>query len=352
MKKKLYLIMFVLAFLPWNTGCSSRVAAKKEGHIDVNTCNISSQEIQIFIETTGSVQADLEGRANIVSPLDGIVDRIFVKAGDRVRKGEHLLAVRSSGVSDTYANYLSVHLQLKQAERVYDLNKDLYQFGAITKNDLINTEANCEQLKAVEEGVKRKLNIYGINLVSYNNSQDSLTIKAPIEGVVVDIQTHTGDRVDSTTSLMTVADPGKVLVVANIYDTDIKKVLKGNEVIFSTDIFPEREFRGIITYVSDAVDVDSKTVKTYIKVSNDENLFKLNMFLKIKIADNKTVCQVIPKSSLLYKDGKFYAYVKGKEGCKLKKIKPISEVSENLIAVEGLADLDEIVLAAIDMEKT
>lgn len=352
MKKELFLIVAALTLLPWSISCSRRVEAKKEEHDDVKTCKVISREIQTFIEATGSIQGDLEGRANVISPLDGIVDRIFIRVGDRVRKGEPLVAIRSSGASDIYANYLTIQSQLRLAGRSYNLNKELHQFGAVTKNELISTEANYEQLKAVEEGFRKKLEICGIDFINNDSSQDCLTLKAPIEGVVVSIQTHIGERVDTTTSLMTVADPKKVLVVANVYDTDMEKIQKGSEVVFSTDIFPDREFKGVVTYVSDIVGVDSKTVKTYIQVPNSENLFKLNMFLKIKIADDKRLCQVIPKSSLLYKYGEFHAYVKEDRGCRLKKIKPISEVSEKLIAVEGLAGVDEIVLAAIDMEKT
>ncbi|MEP9411970.1 MAG: efflux RND transporter periplasmic adaptor subunit [Candidatus Brocadia sp.] len=352
MKKELFFIASVLTLLPWSASCGRMVEAKKnEEHIDVKTCKVISQEIQTFIEAVGSIQGDIEGMANIVSPLDGIVDRIFVRVGDRVRKGESLIAIRSSNASDIYANYLTIQSQLRLAERSYNLSKELNQFGAITKNDLINTEANYEQLKAVEEGFRKKLEICGIDFINKSSYQDRLILKTPIDGVVANVQTHIGERVDTATFLMTVADPNKVLVIADVYDTDMKKIRNGSEVVFFTDIFPDREFKGIVTYVSDIVSTASKTVKTYIQVLNSENLFKINMFLKIKIADGKMPCQVIPKSSLLYKNGKFHAYVKGDGEYRLKEIRPIREVSEKLMAVEGLAGIDEIVLAAIDMEK-
>ena len=45
-----------------------------------------------------------------------------------------------------------------------------------------------------------------------------------MSGAIVDIQTHVGDRVDTASPLMTVADPQNIVIVANIYDTDIAKV--------------------------------------------------------------------------------------------------------------------------------
>jgi len=351
-KKEFCFMVLVLALLTGNISCGNKVEAKKEENAEVQTYKVSSQEIEKFIEATGSIQVDIEGGAKIISPLGGVVSKIFTKVGNRVNKGMHLLAIRSPDASDTYASYLANLSQLRQAERIYNLNKELYKVGAVTANDFAASEAVYEQLKAEGEGYKKKLSMYGMNLTNGGDSfKDRLVLKAPLDGIVVDIQTHMGDRVDTSTPLMIVADPGKILAVANIYDTDIPKIKKGNEVTFYTDVFPDVEFKGIVTYMSDIEDTDSKTVKTYIKVSNDKNLFKLNMFLKIKITDGKILCPVVPKSALLYKDGEFYAYVKENEGYKFKMVKPVREVTERLMAVEGLTDSDEVVLSAIDMEK-
>jgi cobalt-zinc-cadmium efflux system membrane fusion protein len=78
---------------------------------------------------------------------------------------------------------------------------------------------------------------------------------------VVEIQAHIGDRVDTSNPLMIVADPNKVIVVANIYDTEIPNVHRGKEVTFTTDISPSTPFKGIVTYISDVSDPDSKNFK-------------------------------------------------------------------------------------------
>ncbi|HQU31397.1 MAG: efflux RND transporter periplasmic adaptor subunit [Planctomycetia bacterium] len=352
MKKALCLIVLFFTLSTWTMGCGSKREGKKEeGGNETKTLKVSFQEVQTFIEATGSIQIDTEGGAKIISPLSGTIDKTFVAVGDKVRKGDPLVAIRSSEVSDTYADYLSSISQLKHAERIYSLDKELLKVGAIAKNEILNAKANYEQLKAIKEGHKKKLDIYGINPAAQSSFQDRLVLKSPIDGVIADFQIHIGDRVDPSNPLMTVADPCKVFVIANIYDTDIQKIRKGDEVVFSTDVFPNREFKGSVAYVSDIEDPDSKTVKTYIKVSNEENIFRLNMFLRIKIIKGLIVYPVVPKTALLYKDGEFYAYVKSQQRLELKKVLPALEVSERLMAVEGLTASDEVILSAIDMEK-
>jgi len=149
-----------------------------------------------------------------------------------------------------------------------------------------------------------------------------------------------------------VADPDKVMVVANIYDTEISNIHKGKDVTFSTDIFPNTLFKGIVTYISDASDPDSKTIKTYIRITGSPHLFKQNMFLRLKILNGKKRFPVVPKTAILYKDGKFSVYLSIGGKYELKEVNPSFDVSEKLIAVEGLKDGDEVVLSAIGMEKT
>ena len=344
------LVLLLLLFGCPGTSDSPEKEKAREPERRAQVYRVTLQDVPSYLEATGSIQPDIQGMAKIMTPLPGLVESIYVKVGDRVRKGDALVAVRSADVSDTYSSYLANLSQLRQAERGYGLNKQLFEAGAVTKNDLLASEANYEQAKALSQALNRKLEIYGVN--SESGFSDKVTIKAPMDGAVVEIQGHVGDRMDTTNPILTIADPTKVMVVANIYDSDIGSIQKGKEVHFYTDVFENVQFKGAVIYISDTSDADTKTVKTYIRILSDQKLFKQNMFLRIKILNAKKRLPVVPKTALLYKDGKFEVYVKEGEGVRLKEIKPAIEVSEKMIAVDGLKEGDEIILSAIDREKT
>jgi cobalt-zinc-cadmium efflux system membrane fusion protein len=337
------------------TGCvetpETKEVQKKGGEKSVDTYKVSFQEVPNYLEATGSIQPDVEGSAKIMPPLAGTIDRIFVKVGDRVQKGDPLASIRSAEVADTYSNYLSNLSHLKQAERVYDLNKRLFEVGAVTKNDLLLSEANYEQVKATSQALLKKLEIYGIK-DGGGGFVDTFLIKSPMDGVAMEIQGHIGDRMDSSGVIMIIGDPKRVMVVANIYDSEIAYIRRGEEVFFYTDTFPDVRFRGLISYISDSSDLDAKVVKTYIRVQKDQNLFRLGMFLKIKIIKGVERRAVIPKKALLFRDGCFEVYLKTAEKEVLKEVKPLIEVSDNMIAVEGLKEGDEIIQKAINKERT
>lgn len=344
MKTIIVLIIVILAL----AGCEKNEPPKAEAKVELKTFRVSAQKVQAFVDATGTVQPDLDGAAKILTPLAGSVEKILVRIGDGVKQGTPLALLRSSDVSDAYAGHLSALAQLKQAERSYELNKKLFEIGAVTKNDLLTSEANYEQSKAAVEGLKKKLDIYGS---SRGGGQGNLTIRSPIAGNVVDMQAHLGDRFDTSTPLMIVANPNRSLIVANIYDTDVAKVHNGSMVSFTTDVFPDITFKGRISYVSDVEDPDSKTIKTYIRLADNSARLKQNMFLKIRILDGERLLPVIAKSAMIYKEGKFYVQLKTPSGFEQREIKPLRDVSEKYSAVEGVKDGDLIAISAMDKEQ-
>jgi cobalt-zinc-cadmium efflux system membrane fusion protein len=329
--------------------CSTTESARQEPKETLHTYTVTSQNIQSSIDATGMVQPDLEGGAKILTPAAGSVEEVYVRVGDRVKKGAPLAMLRSADTTDVHSNYLSTLAQLKQTERTYELNKQLFEIGAVTKNDLLASEANYEQVKSAAEGLQKKMEIHGV--LSTNGPQDRLILRAPIDGHVVDIQAHIGDRFDTNTALMTLANSRKIVIVANVFDTDMRNIRKGSEVIFSTDVFPDKIFKGVISGISDVEDIDSKTVKVYIKLLDGTELLMQNMFLKINFHRGDRSLPTIPKTALIYKDGKFYVRLKQNEQYELSEVRPVRDVSEKMMAVEGLKENDEIVYSAIDLEK-
>jgi membrane fusion protein, heavy metal efflux system len=359
MKRNLVLPVLLFLLIFGFAGCKKAQgpAAREEQRV-LKTFRVTTSEVTTYIEATGSVQADLEGASKILPYLPGTVQKILVKPGDRVNKGDAVVSILSPEVTDTYSAYLGALAQLSQAERIYNLNTQLFEIGAVTKNDLLNSEATKRQLTAVVDGLKSKLGIYGHsiegNAAAKKLASDTVVIKAPMNGYIADIQTHVGDKVDVSSPLMTIANPSNIVIVANIYDTDVPRVKKGSKVTFYTDVFHNVPFQGIITYVSDVSDQDAKTVKTFIKLLGSTSLFKQNMFLKLMIEDQKKLLPMIPQSAMVYREGKFYVYcpVQGKQKmCELKEIKPYREVSGKNMAVEGLTEGQEIVLSAMELEK-
>jgi cobalt-zinc-cadmium efflux system membrane fusion protein len=311
----------------------------------------TSISIQTCLDATGHAQADIKGLAKVVSPLAGVVEQIKVGVGTEVKRGDPIAVVNCADISDLYSSYLSNKAQLYQAERLYELNKELFEKGIVNKSDFLTAEGNNNQIKATLKGQEAKMLQFGVT--PGERFVSTLTVLAPLDGVVAELYSHLGDRTDSTQPIALVANPREMLVVADLHDVDLPFVgAKGSDVQFSTDLAPDRIWKGTIQYVGDVQDPDTKTIKVYIKVTESGTQFRQNMFFKIKILGETKTLPSISRSSLLYRDGKFYVYVEAKDSPpQLREVRPVRDVAGGRMAVEGIAIDDRIIVSAMDRER-
>lgn len=306
--------------------------------------------VQTSLDATGHAQADIKGLAKVVSPLAGVVEQIRVGVGAEVKRGDPIAVINSADISDLYSSYLSNKAQLYQAERLYELNKELFEKGIVTKSDFLTAEGNFNQIKATIKGQEAKMRQFGVT--PGEGFVNTLTILAPIDGVVAELYSHLGDRIDSTIPIALVANPAEMLVVADLHDVDLPLVgPKGSEVQFSTDLDPSKVWKGTIQYVGDVQDPDTKTIKVYINVKQTGLKFRQNMFFKIKILGQSRTVPSIPKSALVYREGKFYVYLEAKGVPSLKEVTPVRDLTGDRVAVDGVGPEDRIIVSAMDQER-
>ncbi len=327
MRTKFLMIGLALVFA---CGKKEEKIPEKERTQDIQTIQVVVQKVEDFVEATGSIQPDKEGVVKITSRLPGVLQSIKVQVGDKVKKGQLLAVVKAPDSTDLYSQKVSLAVQLAQAKRLYELKQKLYEVGAIPKSELMDAETNYKVIKAQLDGVEQKLKLLG-------GGMGVSVLRAPIDGVVYQINAHIGDSVDPSTEILSIADPKKVVVVAQLHDRDAFKIKKGDAVEFNISTYPDKNFKGVVKYVSDVVDPETRTVKVYIDPLEKEP-FKINMFFNMKVFTGEKQYAVLPKRVLLYQDGKFYVYLLEGKNVRKKEVLFVKELEDGNVALEGLQE--------------
>jgi cobalt-zinc-cadmium efflux system membrane fusion protein len=294
------------------------------------------EKVKDFIKAVAYVQPDREGVVKITSRLPGTVQSINVKLGDFVKKGQVLAVIKTPDTTDLYSQKIYLSAQLEQAMRLYKMKKELYEIGAIPKSDLMEAETNYKVLEAQLKGVEQKLKLLG-------GGMGQITIVAPLDGIVYQINAHVGDLVDQSTEILNIVRPGKILIVALVPPDALQKLKVGDTISFYVSVYPEKEFKGIIKYISDVVDPDTRKVKVYIEPVEKE-FFKINMFFEVKLILGEQIYAVIPQKALIYRNGKFYVYAIDGGKTVEKEVSFIKELENDKVAILGVKEGEEIIL--------
>jgi cobalt-zinc-cadmium efflux system membrane fusion protein len=114
-------------------------------------------------------------------------------------------------------------------------------------------------------------------------SSAQIPVIAPMNGEVVERLVAPGQVMQAgQTQAFTISDMSTVWVLANLYQGDLAFVKIGDDVVVQTDAYPE-SFHGKISYVSAALDPNTRTLQARIVVDNPGEKLKRDMYCTVTV---------------------------------------------------------------------
>jgi len=278
-----------------NAGASSEATAifidsATKQNMNIRTAIIEAGPLRKVVRTVGTIDYNETALADVTTKLKGWIEQLNVDAtGQLVHKGEPMFEIYSPELYSAEAEYL---LALK---------------GGATNDadvsELRETAANKLKFFDVPESQIAELEKTG-------KARKSLPIAAPISGFIVEKNIVQGQMVDAGMRLYRIADLGIVWVLAQIYEQDLPFVKLGQEAVVKVASFPDREFRGRVTFIYPTVDEKTRTARVRLEFENPGYFLKPGMFVSAEIkADIGDSAVLVPDSAVLRSGAKNTVFV-------------------------------------------
>ena len=253
------------------------VFGKNEG-IKVTAEKVQKRSITEIVNASGKIYPEVEVK---VSPdISGEITELNVREGDTVKKGQVLAKIyadiyniqrnqAASGVEQTQAQVANttaaldaLKAQQEQAQRTYDMQKQLFDDKVISRNEFNVADANLKSAKAnynaALQGIRggqASVQSARANLEKANKDLSRTSVVAPMDGVVSLLNVKKGERVVgsnlmSGTEILRLADMAKIEVRVDVSENDIVKVKVGDTALLDVEAYNDRKFKGIVTQVS------------------------------------------------------------------------------------------------------
>jgi cobalt-zinc-cadmium efflux system membrane fusion protein len=273
-------------------------------HVQVVT--VQASKLTRTLRLTGAVAYNAFSTTPVITQVGGPVAKILVVPGDRVKRGQPLLEVSSPDYSLLLAAYLKARDTFRVANKNYERAQDLFAHHAIADRDLLQAESDRIQaqadLSAAEEGMK----ILGIPKpedLEKSPISAQIPLLAPIGGEIVERLVSPGQVMQAgTTQAFTISDMSTVWVMANIYQGDLAYVKDGDQATITTDSYPDK-FSGKISFISPALDPNTRTLQARIVVDNPGGKLKKDMYCVATVtAGTISNAIAVPDSSILRDD--------------------------------------------------
>jgi cobalt-zinc-cadmium efflux system membrane fusion protein len=272
----------------------------------VQVVNVAPQTLTRSLRLTGAVAYNAFHTTPVITQVGGPVSRILAVPGEHVREGQPLLTISSPDYSQMRAAYLKARDAYRVADKNYARAQDLYAHNAIAERDLLQAESDRNQAKADLDAAEQGLKILGITNpedMEKMPSTPEVPLLAPIAGEVVERDVSPGQLLTpGTTQAFVISDMSTVWILANVYQGDLPYVKVGDTVSATTDSYPDT-FHGKISYISAALDPNTRTLQARIVVDNPGEKLKNNMYCVATVAAGTELKAIaVPDAAVLRDD--------------------------------------------------
>ena len=222
-------------------------------------------DIQQTVVATGTVRSS--NRVEVGARVSGKVEKILVKLGQKVKKGELIAELDSitpeNTLNSAQAQLAAYKAQLVAAQTAYRVANSnfqriakLYKRKASSLDDYENAQNNLDSAKANVEQIQAQIKQSEIEVNTAATNLNYTKITSPIDGTVISIPVSVGQTVNAnqtTPTIIQVADLDTMLIKPEISEGDITKIKPGMKVQFTTLAEPDEIYQAEIASVDPAL---------------------------------------------------------------------------------------------------
>jgi len=288
----------------------------QEAAVQYRTEAAQRRSLTVSVTATGVLEPLTQ--VNVGTEISGIVDRVAVDYNDRVRAGQVLATINTdrltaqaqqakASLESAKAEVLTAEATLQDAGRAAGRARELFECELMAESDRDAAETALKKAEAAVVSARARVGQSEASLTAIEADLRKATIRAPIDGIVLDRQVDPGQTVAAsfqTPVLFTLArDLSRMTLSVNVDEADIGTVHAGQSATFTVDAYPDRVF------VSRVIDVRStpKTVsgvvtyETLLSVDNSELLLRPGMTATAAITvTHLTDALLVPNAALRF----------------------------------------------------
>jgi membrane fusion protein (multidrug efflux system) len=281
----------LLAVLP---GCGSRKAAKEAAPVEavpVEVATVVRESVSQTLTYAGGIEA--KRKALLGAQISGIVQKIHVDVGDRVRKGDVLVEMGGEQLTQVRAQFVAV-------EKDWQRMQSLLEKGAVTQQAFDQTTAAYEAAKAQYELVRA-----------------STEMTAPFPGVITGKFLDDGEIFTlmptgaGAPAIVELAKLDTLKVSVALSERDRPLVQIGDRAVISVVSDRGRKFDGVVARVDPTLDAWTRTAMAEIVVPNPAEHLRPGMFANVTLMLSPRPAIVVTRDALVRQEGTavFYVYV-------------------------------------------
>lgn len=279
-------------------GCGSKeepvtpvVSAAPQKTIQAAVVEAKQTSVPIRVEVTGQVTPIFQ--ATLSSRIQGTIDKLLVREGTKVSKGQLLIQLDSR---DLQADLARAHAEVENAKAHLDRMNQLYATDAVSKQEMENAIRGYRVAEANRKAVEAQL--------SYT------AVRAPFDGVITEKKVEAGELASPGQPLLKMEDPQRLRLEATVAEGDLRSVSRGDKISVVIDALGGQALVGAVSQILPAGDPHTHTFTVKVDLPKTAGL-KTGMFGRFQLDKGATQAILVPSTAVVERGELSSLYVVG-----------------------------------------
>jgi len=274
----------------------------------ITVATISPQTFAATVQAPSRVEFRAKALSTVGAVVSGRMGKIDVQVGDPVKAGTPLATLESTEAAQMRSDVLRTKNELQRAEDRARRQETMLKSGVGLEIERNEANIMLQEARADYARSEQAIQLLG------SGTDQSVILRAPINGVVLRVNASIGTAVEEGTVLFELGEPGALWVVADVFENDLPLIEKGAKVELQITTL-SKPVTGHVAAVSAAMQADLRRGAVYIELDNAKLPLKPGMFARamIEVAGPKRI--VLPTTAVLIKgQNQTVVYIETSEG--------------------------------------
>lgn len=251
------------------------------------------------------VDIPLAHRDLLAAPVGGKIRAIHVVHGE-VRAGQPVIELESAELVRLQQGWLDALAQLDQAERRFRRAQRLRKAGSLSEKQFLAEQTALKEAQTAVKTARSTLDMVGLTdtqleqIRQSGQLQRTLTLTAPKDGLLFDLQVERNQRVEANAPLGRIGEVGEVIVDVDLPLAAARRVRLGQKVVIA-----HQPLSGRVAYVAHRADPVTQRVKVHVLFDNTQRALLPGAFVRVHFIEQARGVRYyrVPVSSIVSLDG-------------------------------------------------
>lgn len=301
----------------------------------------------------GKILANENRLAHLSARVPGRIVDVYANFGDQMKEGSPLVLLDSPAVGEAQLVYRKAKTAVRLTEKALARAKALVDRGAIGAGEYQRRDAEYENARSELYEAEEKLHLLGMTDPEIQRIETQalhqveiakISLRAPLNGEVIERSATIGEVVDPNKMLFTVADLSTVWVRADFPERQVGRLKVGLAIEVRVSAYPDQVFRGTITYIGAVIDPATRTVTARAEVPNPDGRLRPEMFADVLLVTDEQSVLGVPRAAVQQMGNRQVAFVvRGPRRFEPREVTFAQTATEYVQVLTGLAAGDEVV---------